>query len=207
VSQKDRSNRRRIARESKWRLARFIWAGMVCSLVLGTVIFAVIIFRIPPVPVVRVDSLSAQRLDEAFRRATAAAETGTPSEVRADEPQINSKLQQLLRPYRGQVKNGHTALKDVKIKVFADSLAAYVLLDYYGRDLIFQVTGKLHSKNGYVQFEPESAAIGALSFPKSRVEAATKQILAAPENPLRYRLPSNMSDIRVEDSHIVFVVK
>jgi len=180
---------------------------MFCSLVLGIIIIAVIIFRVPPPPEVRIDSLSAQRFDESFRQATAAAETGTSTEVRVDESQINSKLQQLLQPYRTHPQNGGNTLKDVKIKVLADSLVAYVLLDYHGRDLAFQVTGKIHTENGYVQFEPESAELGALPFPKSKVQAVAKQMLEAPNSPLRYHLPSNMSDIEIVGGQVVFVVK
>jgi hypothetical protein len=207
VSQEDRSNRRRVVRQSKWRLVRFIFGGVFCGLVLGILIIAIIVFRVPPPPEVRIDSLSAQRLDEEFRQATAAAETGTPSEVRADEIQINSKLQQLLQPFRDPSHKGGNTVKDVKIKVLADRLAAYVLIDYHGRDLAFQVTGKVHTENGYVQFEPESAALGALRIPKSRVQAAAKQLLDAPKSPLKYRLPSNMSDIEIVGGQIVFAVK
>jgi len=194
--------------KSKWRLAGFIVGGILFAVVSVLVTVVLLAFHVPPAPAVQFDSLSAQKLEEAFRQATIAAQTGTPTVVRADETQINSKLEQLLRQQRTSGKNeGIQALKDVRIKLLGDRIEAYVLLDYNGRKLVFQLTGKVHTENGYVQFYPESGALGALPFPKSRIQAATAHMAEMPDDPLRYRLPSNMSDIRVEDGKVVFIVK
>jgi hypothetical protein len=196
------------ARKYKWKLAGFIVGGTLLTLVFCALTLLFFVLRIPSPPEVQIDASAAQKLDETFLNAAASAQIGGPSVVHADEIQLNSKLQQLLQPYQSHPHNGEgAALKDVRIKLRGDQIAAYILIDRNGRKLAFQVTGKLHTENGYILFEPEDAAVGTLSIPKSRIQAAGRQLLDTLDSPLRYRLPSNMTDIRVENGQIVFVVR
>lgn len=197
-----------ITRKSRWRLAGLIAGGILSAIALVFLAILFLALRVPPAPEVQVNALSVQRLDEAFRQAGATAQAGTPSNVQADETQVNSKLQELLRSYRnGPQKRSPDALKDVRIKLQGDRIAAYVLLKHNGRELAFQLAGKIHTENGNVLFEPESGAIGVLPIPRSRIQAAATQLADAPGSPLKYRLPSNISDIHVEDGKLVFIVK
>ncbi len=194
--------------KSKWRLAGRVIGGILAIALVVVITLVMLVLHTPPPPTVQLNALSAQRLDEDFRRAAATAQSGTPSEVRADETQVNSKVQELLQAFRSaQQRGGNESLKDLRIKLVGDRIEAYLLIDYQGRKLAFQITGKIHTVNGYVQFEPESAKVGALPIPKSRLESTAKKMMSASNSPLLYRLPPNMSDIRVEDGKVVFVVK
>lgn len=208
MSENLRRARAASSRRATWRLAVFIASGLIGTVVLIALTLMFFAFRVPPLPEVRIDAASAQRFDEAFEQATAVAQSGIPSVVRANEVEVNTKLQQLLQRDRiDPQKAASNVLKDLRIKLIEDRVKAYILLTSNGRNIELQLTGRIHSTNGEVLFEPESAAIGSLPIPKSKIRAAAAQLADAPGSPLKYKLPSNICDIHVEDGKMVFVVK
>ena len=93
------------------------------------------------------------------------------------------------------------------MKFVADHIEAYVLLNYKGRMLAVQLTGKIHTSGDYVEFEPQSAKLGELPIPRSRLQTAVTEMMNAPDNPLRYRLPPNIGDVEMKNGQLVFKIR
>jgi hypothetical protein len=69
--------------KSKWRLVGFVIGGILGASVMVALVLLLIALHVPPPPEVQINALSSQRLDEEFRQAAvAAAQSGTPFEVR-----------------------------------------------------------------------------------------------------------------------------
>lgn len=173
----------------------------------GAAILALMVFRVPAPPEIRIDPVAAHQLDQDFAKAAAASQSGNPSVVRADETQVNSKIQEMLSKNQAAQEGKSGSPEDIRIKFVDDHIEAYILFNYQGRRFAFQLSGKIHTAGGYTEFEPESAKIGKLPIPKSRVQAAAAELMYAPGSPLRYRLPSNMADVYMENGQVVFKMK
>ena len=94
------------------RMVRYVFGGILGAILLIVISVVVLAFRVPTPPTVRIDALSLQRLDDEFRQAAViAAQSGKSSEIRADETQVNSKIQQLIGKYQGDQNAGDSALR------------------------------------------------------------------------------------------------
>ncbi len=208
MAQSLRRQRREVGQKSNWRIVGFVVGGILGAAFVFCVVVLILVLHSPPPPAIHTDPLSAKRFEEEYRGAVAAARAGTPQIVRADETQVNTELEAFMRAYRSRSQQSDVSvLTDVKIKLLGDRMQAYIFLDYKGQKLALQLTGKLHAVNGLLQFEPESGKVGELPIPKSRLEEAARQMINAPGTGPQYRLPANISDIRVEDSKLTFVMK
>lgn len=197
-----------VGHKSKWRVVGFVVGGILGAALVFCIVVLMLVLHSPPPPAIHTDPLSAKQFEEEYRGAVAAARAGTQQVVRATETQVNTELEAFMRAYRSRSQQGEgSVLTDAKIKLLGNQMQAYIFLDYKGQKLTLQLTGKLHAVNGYLQFEPESGKVGELPIPKSRLEAAGRQMMNAPGKNSQYRLPANISDIRVEDSKLIFVMK
>jgi hypothetical protein len=192
----------------KLRSVGLIVSGLVVTSLFMAISVTLLALRTPPPPFVKVDPLSAQRLNEDFRQAALSLQKGAQPIVQADETEVNSKLYEFLQRYRAIQKEGTGgSLNDLRIKLHGDLVEAYILLKYRDREVALELTGRIHVSDGYLQFEPDSGKIGALPIPQSRLRAAANQVLNAPTSRQRYLLPDNIADVRVENSKIIFVMK
>jgi len=190
---------------SGWRLAGFIGGGALAFALLAGLVLVFLAFRVPSPPEVRLDPESARQLDHDFEQAALNAQSGKSSEVRANETQVNSKTRELLGHYQVGQDNG--SVKDLRMKFVADHIEAYILLNYRGRELAVQLSGRIHTSGGYVEFEPQSAKLGELPVPQSRLQTAATDLMNAPGSALRYRLPSNIESVEMENGQVVFKMR
>jgi len=197
-----------VQNNSKWRLAGFITAGIVATvLVFGLIVLALILHTTPP-PVIHTDPAAAQRLQKEIDHAQVAAASGTPGVVSADETELNSVLKEYLKGTADKMPaNSPAIVRDMKMNLFKDRLRLYLLANYGGKDVSFLLEGKLHTLNGYLDFEPTSGKIGALPMPKSSLKRAMDQMLSTPEGRATARLPRNLRDLYVENGKLVVVFR
>jgi len=101
------------------------------------------------------------------------------------------------------IEQAKSSVKDVKVTMEGDQVHAYVVFDLHGKDMTLDLVGKLGAQDGYLRFEPVSGKIGALPIPQSALESAVRQLMDSPENREKLKLPSDVSDLHIEDGQLV----
>jgi len=66
-----------------------------------------------------------------------------------------------------------------------------------------QLEGRLSTQNGYLRFEPVSGQIGALPIPQSSLENAVQRLMDSPVNREKFKLPSEIADLHIENGEVV----
>ena len=100
-----------------------------------------------------------------------------------------------------------SSVKDVKVDMVGDVVKAYVIFDFHGKDLSLELDGHLSADNGYMKFVPISGKLGSLPLPQSTLNEAVDKLMSSPENREKLKLPSDISDIKIEDGHAVVQYK
>src|SRR6267142_832723 len=72
-----------------------------------------------------------------------------------------------------------------------------------GQPATLQLEGRLGAQNGYLHFEPLGGQIGSLPIPQSTLESAVQRLMNSPENREKLRLPSEISDLRIQNGEVV----
>jgi hypothetical protein len=106
-----------------------------------------------------------------------------------------------------QIDQVRSQVKDVKVELIDDRVRAYVVFDMHGKDVTLQLEGKLGAQDGYLNFEPVSGSIGSLPLPPSALQSAMRHILESPENREKFKLPSDMSDLKIVNGEVVATYK
>jgi hypothetical protein len=69
--------------------------------------------------------------------------------------------------------------------------------------MTLQLEGRLDARNGYLRFQPVSGQIGSLPIPQSTLESAVQRLMDSPENREKLKLPTEISDLRIENGEVV----
>ena len=100
-----------------------------------------------------------------------------------------------------------SSVKDVKVDMVGDVVKAYVIFDFHGKDLSLELDGHLSADNGYMKFVPISGKLGSLPLPQATLNEAVDKLMSSPQNREKLKLPSDISDIKIEDGHAVVQYK
>ena len=100
-----------------------------------------------------------------------------------------------------------SSVKDVKVDMVGDVVKAYVIFGFHGKDLSLELDGHLSADNGYMKFVPISGKLGSLPLPQATLNEAVDKLMSSPENREKLKLPSDISDIKIEDGHAVVQYK
>lgn len=173
---------------------------------------------------------AAARAEQKVQAVQQAAAQGQPATLRMDETELNSYLASHLdlpanqvpvskasaasgdptaetagddQSTSNEVEQMRSNVEDVKVQLIGDRVRAYVVFNVHGKDMTLQLEGKLGADNGFLNFEPVSGQIGALPIPQSTLEAAVHKMMDSPENREKLRLPSDISDLHVENGEVV----
>jgi hypothetical protein len=95
----------------------------------------------------------------------------------------------------------------MRFTLIKDRIRMYLLFDFHGKDMTFELEGKLHTVNGFAQLEPLSGRLGSSPIPKSALESSMQRMMDSPQARQALRLPANVSDVHVEDGKIVATFK
>jgi len=144
---------------------------------------------------------------------------GQPATLRLDETELNSYLANHLdlaasaatpsqsggtgAPTDADVEQVRSSVRDVRVQMEGDQVHAYLVFDLHGKEMSLDLVGKLGAADGYLKFEPVSGHIGSLPIPQSALESAVKQLMESPVNREKLRLPSDVSDLRIENGELV----
>jgi hypothetical protein len=208
MSQRLRRERAAVQDKSKLRLAGLVIAGILGVMVVLGAIGLILILHTTPPPVVHIDPAAARRLQEKLQQVQTAAAAGSPGVLRTDEAELNSILDAYFRAGAGRTsENSAAVVRDLKLNLIEDRLRVYLLVNFRGQDITVVFEAKVHSVDGYLDFEPLSGKIGALPIPKDSLKKALKQMAARPDTRNLLRLPNNLRELRVEDGKLVVVYR
>jgi hypothetical protein len=132
--------------------------------------------------------------------ANANAPTGTPSATPSGSVEAAPNPDQTTMDDVEQMRSN---VKDVKVQLVDDHVRAYLVFDVHGKDVTLQLVGKLGADNGFLKFEPVSGQIGSLPIPQSVLEAAVRKMMESPENREKLKLPSDISNLKIENGEVV----
>jgi hypothetical protein len=211
------------SRTSPWkRIFRIIrWTTYTFAIV-----SIVLLFHKAPPPLVETSPQAAARAEEKFEQVEKAVASGQPATLRMDETELNSYLASHLAlagngapnpaptggvqgapngatPTPQEVEQMRSNVRDVKVQLIDDRVKAYVVFDVHGKDMTLQLEGRLGAQNGYLHFEPLGGQIGSLPIPQSTLESAVQRLMNSPENREKLRLPSEISDLRIQNGEVV----
>ena len=208
---------------STWKLVfRFVrWTTYACALV--TLIL--LLHKASP-PAVETSPQAAARVEEKFEAVEKAVASGQTATLRLDETELNSYLSSHLdlarsgtprtlppatapgapsgtSPTPEEVEQMRSNVSDVKVQLVEDRVKVYVVFNVHGKDMTLQLEGRLGTQNGYLRFDPVSGQIGSLPIPQSTLESAVQRLMDSPENREKLKLPSEISDLRIQNGEVV----
>jgi len=136
--------------------------------------------------------------------ANAAATTPAPptdTSSTASNSDSNASSSDAVSP--ADIEQARSSVKDVKVQMEGDQVRAYVVFDVHGKDMTLQLVGRLGSADGFLKFEPVSGQLGSLPIPQSTLESAVQRLMDSPENREKLRLPSDVTEMHIENGQLV----
>ena len=94
------------------------------------------------------------------------------------------------------------SVTDVRVGLVDDRVKTYVRFQLYGKDMSFELEGRLGTSDGYLQVEPVSGRLGSFPLPASTLNAAVSRLLQSPENRERLRLPEYVNNLAVANGQL-----
>lgn len=110
-------------------------------------------------------------------------------------------------PDQPTLEQVQSSVKDVKVDMDGDTVKAYVIFDFHGKDLSLELDGHLRAEDGYLRFEPTAGKLGSLPLPKSTLDSAVEKLMASPENREKLRLPDGVRNIQIVNGQAVISYK
>lgn len=205
--------------EPKVSVARWVFRILRWSTYLATLVTLILLLhKTPPPPVVSTPQAAASA-EQKVAQVEQSVSQGQPATLRLDETELNSYLANHLdlpsqaaapqpdggagAPSVADVEQVRSSVRDVKVQMESDQVHAYVVFDLHGKEMSLDLVGKLGVADGYLKFEPVSGHIGSLPIPQSALESAVKKLMESPVNREKLRLPSDISDLRIENGELV----
>jgi hypothetical protein len=204
--------------EPKVSVARWVFRFLRWSTYLVTLVTLILLLhKTTPPPIVSTPQAAASA-EQKVSQAEQTVSQGQPATLRLDETELNSYLASHLdltpqsataAPSGGgaltdaDVEQARSSVRDVKVQMEGNQVHAYLLFDLHGKEMSLDLVGRLGAADGYLRFEPVSGHIGSLPIPQSALESAVKQLMESPVNREKLRLPSDVSDLRIENGELV----
>ena len=98
-------------------------------------------------------------------------------------------------------------LKDQQVVFEGDQVKSQFTTQVAGKDVVVTLSGRVGSKDGYVDFVPTSFQIGSMPVPISIVQEQVQKKLSDPTTHEQLKLPEFVSDLRIENGQLVIAEK
>jgi hypothetical protein len=204
----------------KVSVLRWAFRFLRWSTYLATLITILLLLRKAPPPSVTTTPQAAASAEQKFSQMEQSVSQGQPAQLRLDQTELNSYLANHLdlapqksgpSPDGGgpgnmtpaDIEQARSSVRDVKVTMEGDQVHAYVVFDMHGKEMTLDLVGKIGAADGYLKFEPLSGKIGSLPIPQSALESAVRQLMESPDNREKLKLPSDISDLKVENGELV----
>jgi hypothetical protein len=214
-----------------WRFYKvFRWVTLgVLILVL------VLILHTSKPPVIPIPPDAAQLAEEKVDRFVSKANRGIGSSLEMDQPELNAWLHTNLALKKdggstsvaaqsagsilelaktatnGQSLDGtslqqaKSTVRDIKVELQNDLVHVYVIFDLHGMDMSMELEGHLRTQDGYLRLDPTGGKFGSLPLFSSTLRAAADRLFSSPENKEKFKLPSYIQDLRIENGNMVIL--
>ncbi len=205
--------------EPKVSVLRWVFRILRWSTYLATLVTLILLLHKTPPPAVVFTPQAAASAEQKVSQVEQSVAQGQPATLRLDETELNSYLATHLDiapqaavptqdggpgvPTAADVEQVRSSVRDVKVQMEGDQVHAYLVFDLHGKEMSLDLVGRLGAADGYLKFEPVSGHIGSLPIPQSALESAVRQLMASPVNREKLRLPSDVSDLRIENGQLV----
>ena len=203
---------------SAWKIIRWV-------ILAALVVFVVLILKRPaPVAEPMAPAVAKQKAEEMqvkLQDLETAHQRGEASEVRLNADEVNAGFQQSAveqakveganaapaQTAPGSESEAAPEVRTVQIAFAGDHATGQFVTNFHGKDVYLTVSGRIGAQNGYATFEFTEAKIGDMPVPVSLLNPRLQEKLQEPENHEKLKLPSYVSDLRIENSQLVMVGK
>jgi hypothetical protein len=96
-----------------------------------------------------------------------------------------------------------SSLRDIRVALQDDYVLFYAIFDFHGKDLSLELQGRLAAQEGYLRLTPTSGKLGSLPLLTGTLRAVADRLFESPENKEKFKLPSYIQDIGVENGTLV----
>jgi hypothetical protein len=205
--------------EPKVSVLRWVFRILRWSTYLATLITLLLLLHKTPPPAVVSTPEAAASAEQKVSEVEQSVSQGQPATLRLDETELNSYLANHLdlapqtaapapsggagAPTDADVEQVRSSVRDVKVQMEGDQVHAYLVFDLHGKEMSLDLVGRLGAADGYIKFVPVSGHIGSLPIPQSALESAVRRLMESPVNREKLRLPSDVSDLRIENGELV----
>jgi hypothetical protein len=205
--------------QPKVGVLRWVFRILRWSTYLATLVTLILLLHKTAPPAVVSTPEAAASAEQKVSQVEQSVSQGQPATLRLDESELNSYLAShldLLAPSTGSGQDGgagapsaadveeaRSSVRDVKVQMEGDQVHAYLVFALHGKEMSLDLVGRLGAADGYLKFEPVSGRIGALPIPQSALESAVRQLMESPVNREKLRLPSDVSDLHIENGELV----
>lgn len=148
-----------------------------------------------------VNSYLASHLNLATGTNAAARSSPAATDGTAPNSSASPNPSDVLSP--SDIEQARSSVRDVKVQMEGDQVRAYVIFDVHGKDMTLELVGRLGSADGFLKFEPISGQLGSLPIPQSTLESAVQRLMESPENREKLRLPSDITEMHIENGQLV----
>ena len=211
-------------------VSAWVWAFRCLrwSTYLAALITLILLLHTTPPPPVEISSQAAARAEQKVEQVQQSVSQGEKATLRLDESELNSYLASHLHlatnspapnapgttdtspaptssdaPSPADIEQVRSSVRDVKVQMEGDRVRAYVVFDVHGKDMTLELVGRLGTADGFLKFEPISGQLGSLPIPQSTLETAVQRLMESPENREKLRLPSDISNMHIENGELV----
>lgn len=176
-----------------------------------------LVFQQAPPLEIQMDPRALQRVDRKLGELQIAAQLGQPYTLSLDEAELNAWLHAGLSSAQGDSPDrvtGHappmnipeddpkfqeaqSAMKDLRVNLAGDTLRAYAVFDFHGRNLSLLLEGRIRVQEGYLRLEPTRGKIGSLPIPKVTLDGVVNRLFDSPESRDAFRLSPQISTVDI----------
>ena len=202
------------------------------SLFIFFIAAGLILYDSPP-PEVETTPQAAKQAEVKFRQFKSSIQHGQKGELELNQPELNGWLKASLAmpgpvdsdssrsPEREsgrdsidtvlqkfeideeELEKAKSSMHDLQIELLEDTLRLYALFEACGIDLSLEIEGRLLVRNGCLRLEPIRGRLGSLPLPSSTLQKAVDRLFESPENREKFRLPSAIRDIKIENGRLI----
>ncbi len=128
-----------------------------------------------------------------------------PQQVTLSEEEVNSLLAARLQAAKVQGQ-GIGTVRDARVTFSPDRARVWALFDMAGKNLSFEMEGRLRIVDGYLRFEPTGGSLGRLPLSRMTVEMVVSPLMNNPWTRENFHTPG-IRAVRVESGELVFEIQ
>jgi len=189
-------------------LARKIWRVIYWATIVAGAWGIIQMLRVAPAPQATWSPAAANTARQKLFGLAALAErspsASEPQRITLTEEEVNSFLAERLLAMGSQPPGpGPGSVRDVKVTFSGDRARIYALFNLAGKDLSYEMEGRLHIVDGYLRFEPTGGSLGKLELSQAGLGLVISQLMNNPETRESFHLPPAVREIQVENGELV----